>query len=88
MDTKSTDSYFIELAGRHGRAMPLIARARKQGGTSQNTAELEPVSSFIAWTRWGLMDQKLRNYETFCQYIMKSWCFVNLCLNNYASEKR
>ena len=44
MDTKSTSGFFIELAGKDGRSMPLAWGAKKQGCTAVHTAEAEIVS--------------------------------------------
>jgi hypothetical protein len=42
--TKSTDGFFIELAGQFGRGFPLSWGSHKQGSTALHTAEAETVS--------------------------------------------
>ena len=44
MSTKSTDGFFVELAGREGRGFPLAWGSHKQGSTAMHTAEAETVS--------------------------------------------
>ena len=44
LDTKSTSGFFVEVIGKNGRGMPLSWGSRKQGSTSQHTAEAEMVS--------------------------------------------
>ena len=44
MPTKSTDGFFVELAGRGGRGFPLAWGSHKQGSTAMHTAEAETVS--------------------------------------------
>ena len=44
MSTKSTDGFFVELAGRGGRGFPLAWGSRKQGLMAMHTAEAETVS--------------------------------------------
>ena len=44
MDTKSTRGFFLELAGKDGRAFPLSWGSRKQGSSAQHSAEAEIVS--------------------------------------------
>ena len=44
MSTKSTDGFFVELAGREGRGFPLAWGSHRQGSMAMHTAEAETVS--------------------------------------------
>ena len=79
LDTKSTSGFFIEMVGKEGRGMPLSWGSRKQGSTSQHTAEAEMVSLAACLRNEAIPLQHL------VQSILKKPIDLELCEDNAAT---